>query len=143
MKYVKLSIIGLCVILMANGCSGGKGNPGIGFIPKIIDAQMSNVKSFTSIFTAGDQVTFTVAAEDQDLNMKTLWVTEYSVAESEIPYNGPNEITLPKQSSQSITYSEIGPITLSGTSGVYRMDFQIEDARGNKSDVYSVGFTLE
>ena len=137
MKYIKLSIVGLCVILMANGCSGGKGHPGIGFIPKIINAIMVNVKDSTSSFT------FSIQAEDQDLNMKTLWVTEYSPADSETPYNGPNSFPLPKQSNQEMTYTQIGPITLSGPAGGYRMDLQIEDASGNKTDVFNINFTLD
>ena len=143
MKYIKLSIVGLCVIFMASGCSGGKGHPGIGFIPKIKDAIMVNVKDSTSLFTTGDQATFSVQAIDQDLNMKTLWVTEYSSADSETPYNGPNSFPLPKQSNQEMTYNQIGSITLSGPAGQYRMDIQIEDASGNKTDVFNINFTLD
>jgi hypothetical protein len=143
MKYIKLSIVGLCVILMANGCNAGKGHPGVGFIPKIKDARMINVKDSASTYTAGDQVTFSVQAEDQDLNMKTLWVTEYHPTGSETPYDGPNSIILPKQSSESMTYSQLGPITLSGPTGDYKMDIQIEDASGNKTNVFSINFTLD
>ena len=134
MKYIKLSIVGLCVVLMASGCSGGKGHPGIGFIPKIKNAIMVNVKDSTSSFT------FSIQAEDQDLNMKTLWVTEYHPAGSKTPYNGPNSFPLPKQSSEVMTYYQIGPITLtlSEPVGGYRIDLQIEDASGNKSDVFSL-----
>ena len=143
MKYIKLSIVALCVILMANGCSAGKGHPGIGFFPKLTDALMANVEDSANTYTAGDQVTFTVEAEDQDLNMKTLWVTVYSSADSETPYNGPYEIALPNQSSQSMTYSKIGQITLSGSAGYYSMALQIEDASGNKTAVLSISFTLD
>ena len=142
MKYIKLSIVGLCVMLMASGCSGGKGHPGIGFIPKIKDAKMFNIKDTTSSFTSGDQATFSVRAEDKDQNMKTLWVTEYSSAASETPYDGPTSFPLPKQSSETMTYYQIGSITLSGPAGQYRMDIQIEDASGNKTDVFSIDFTL-
>ena len=141
MRYIKLSIVGLCVVLMASGCSGGKGHPGIGYIPKLKYAIMVNVKDSTSSFTTGDQATFSVQAIDQDLNMKTLWVTEYSLADPETPYNGPDSFPLPKQSSQDMTYTQIGPRTLSGPAGRYSMDLQI--ASGNKTDVYSIGFTLD
>jgi hypothetical protein len=145
MKYIKLSIVGLCFILMTTGCNAGKGHPGVGFIPKITDAIMVDVKDSTSpsSFTSGDQVTLSVKAEDQDQNMKTLWITEYSSADSKTPYDGPTLITLPKQNSEVITYSQIGPITLSGPTGNYRLDLQIEDTRGNKTDVFIINFSLE
>jgi hypothetical protein len=142
MKYIKISIVGLCVILLANGCSGSKGHPGVGFIPRIRAAQMDNANGSGILFKSGDQAIFGVIAEDTDQNMKTLWYTDYQV-DSATPYNGPNPITLPKQTSESMTYSQLGPITLSGPAGRYRMDIQIEDASGNKTDVTSIDFNLQ
>jgi hypothetical protein len=143
MKYIQLSIIGLCVILMANGCSGGKARPGVGFFPKIINATMVNVDNTAGTFTAGDRVAFSVEAQDEDLNMKTLWVTEYSSDDLDTPFVPPYEIALPTQSSQDMTYTDLGQIPLTGPAGTYTMNLQIEDATGNKTDVYTIGFTLK
>jgi hypothetical protein len=142
MKYIRLSVAGLCIILIAQGCNPSKGHPGIGFFPKITEAVMVNVNT-TGTFKFGDQVTFSVQAEDEDLNMKTLWVTVYTSADSENPFDGPYEIALPKQTSDTMTYSDLGPITLSEPVGNYTMNLQIEDARGNETSVFTISFNIE
>jgi hypothetical protein len=141
MKYIKLLIVGVCVILIANGCRGGKAQPGGGFIPRITDVQTLNIADTSGRFTSDDQLSFTITADDEDLDMKTLFVTEY--LNSETPYYGPIEIPLPNQISNVMTYSNIGPITISGPSGDYRLDFQIEDARGNISNSLSITIPLQ
>jgi hypothetical protein len=142
MKYIKLSIIGLCFVLMAIGCDSGKGHPGVGYVPKIKEAQLVNVKEASTSFTYGDEATVNIQASDDNQDLQTLWVTEYYSADSTNPYNGPNPVTLPKQTSQIMAYSLVCPISLSGPPGDYMMDIQLEDASGNKSNVYNLSYTI-
>jgi hypothetical protein len=145
MKYIKLSIVVLFVFLMANGCSGEKSvHGGVGFIPKITNVSMIKVDKSTNpdTYTTGDQVTFTVMAEISldHPPMKTLLVTEF-LADSDTPYKGPYKIILPTQDFDKMIYSDLGPITLSGPPGHYRMDIQIETTNGSISDAFSVNFS--
>jgi hypothetical protein len=144
MKYIKLLIVGLCVILMVNGCGGGlKDKPGIGFIPKITEAKMTNVNTSASSNKTGDQITFDVKAEDDDQNMKTLWITVFSVDNSVTPSSGPDPIALPAQTTQIMPYTGLGPYELTELPGNYSVNLQIEDTRGNKSDAFTLGLTIE
>ena len=122
-----------------------RGHPGVGFIPTITEASMGNSDVLATAYTDGDQVTFTMSAKDEG-SMTTLLVTEFPAgSETPVEGGGPFEITLPAQGQGNDTpsYSDLGPITLSGTPGEYRMDLQAVDASGTKSDVYSIDYTLE
>jgi hypothetical protein len=142
MKYIKLSIAGICLILMAHGCNPSKGHPGIGFIPTINDVLIVSSDGSASPYKAGIEATLTVAAKDEG-TMKTLLVTEYYPADSETPYQGPDEFPLTGQDSNSYTFTGIGPITLSGQPGDYRMDVQIVDTTGGKSNIFSIDYSLQ
>ena len=84
MKILKIIIAGLSLILIIYGCSNGPNIGGVGWIPIFTDIHMLNVNDPTnpveaSTFGIGDHASFDIDAEDDDLNMKTLWVTEYLV----------------------------------------------------------------
>ena len=153
MKILKIIIAGLSLILIIYGCNSGHNTiGGVGWIPIFTDIHMYNVNDPTnpvevSTFGIGDHASFDIDAEDDDVNMKTLWVTEYYgasiVTTTGTPYNGPNAVALPKQTSQIMAYSNIDPITISPPKGNYIMDFQIEDATGNESEVLSITYTVK
>ena len=148
MKHLRLIAAALCIILINFGCSDTESTPGLGFFPKIRAAISYNVNDpenpvLTTIFEIGDNVSFTVRAEDGDYDMATLWATLYNRADFETPLSGPDDVPLTKQTSQIMTYSYIFPITITGPAGEYSMDFQVEDARGNISNVYQLYYTVE
>jgi hypothetical protein len=144
MRNIKLSIVALCVIFIANGCSGGKGHPGVGYLPIINDVILYNVdlsSASNTKFKVGAQVTISMDAQDEG-TMKTLLITEFP-ADPDTPVPDQLQITLPAQSSYSQSYTGLGPIALSGPAGDYRMDIQVKDAGGGISEVLSIDYTLE
>lgn len=147
MKHLKLFIIGLCLNLIAYGCSGGGVSGDIGYIPLISDIKMMNVNDsaspfFASTFEVGDLANFNIAAEDDDLNMITLSATIYDQTNLENPFEGPISLELPKQTSQIMTYNLIYPIQITEPAGNYTISFQIKDKKGNISRDFSINFKV-
>ncbi|MGD0821879.1 MAG: hypothetical protein ABSA71_14170 [Desulfomonilia bacterium] len=152
MKILKIIIAGLSLILIIYACSSGHNTTGgVGWYPILTDVHMFNVNDSTnpveeSTFGVGDHVSFDIDAEDDDLNMKTFWVTEVSLTTTETTtlVSGPIAVALPGQNGQQIvSWTNIDPITILKPTGKFRMDFQIEDATGNKSYVVSITYTVK
>jgi hypothetical protein len=151
MNHLKLFVSGLCIILISHGCGGGGVTGGVGFIPTISTSDLLNFNDpsnpkITNKFTSGDnKVGFDIEADDGDLDMKTLLVTFYDITDPETPIQLADTIAinLPKQTAVDVTYSNIGPINISEPAGNYKVNLQIEDARGNKSATVFIPFTME
>ena len=150
MKILKIVIAGLSLILIIYGCNSGHNTiGGVGWIPIFTDIFMYNVDDPTKPYEAttfgiGDHASFDMDAEDDDLNMKTLWVTEYLVTnETSTVISGPQAVALPDQNGQQIvSWTNIDPITISQPKGNYTLDFYIEDATGNESVVLSISYKV-
>ncbi len=150
MKILEIIIAGLSLILIIYGCNSGHLTTGAtGWYPILTEVDMYNVTDPTnpvesSTFGVGDHASFDIDAEDDDLNMKTVWVTENLVTnETTTVVSGPQAVPLPGQNGQQImTYTNIDPIIISPPKGNYRIDFQIEDATGLESEVYSVTYQV-
>jgi hypothetical protein len=150
MKILKIIIAGLSLILIIYACSSGHNTTGgVGWFPILTDVHMLNVNDAIhpvelTTFGVGDHVSFDIDAEDDDVNMKTVWVTENLVTNATTAVvSGPNAVALPKQTEEVMAYTNIDPITLSQPTGKYRIDFQIEDVTGNKSEVISITFLVK
>jgi len=151
MKILEIIIAGLSLILIIYGCNSGHlTTGGVGWIPIFTDIYMDNVDDpnnpyVATTFGIGVHVSFDMDAEDDDLNMKTLWVTEYLVTNETttvVSYH-PTSVALPGQDGQQIvSWTNIDPITISEPKGNYRFDFFIEDATGNESAVMSITFQV-
>jgi hypothetical protein len=148
MKYITLFIIGLSIMLFSQGCNNGPlTSGGAGFFPKIDQVQMVNINDpsnpiLVSLFKTGDNICFNMQAEDNDQNMKTLWLSVY-LADTETIISGPEAITLPKQDKENMVYTQIGSMKLTETTGEYRIDFEVEDETGNRSGVYALLLTVQ
>jgi len=138
----------ICCLIFAYGCDSDKGeHAGIGYLPSISQVVSYNYNDTenpvsASVFNVGDSMSFTIDASDDDLNMKILWITIYDEADDETPYMGPLEISLPDQAASDVIYYYPFTIVLDDPSGQYTIDFQIEDERGNLTDIYTVNYTI-
>jgi hypothetical protein len=148
MNYLKLFLAGLFIILFSHGCGDSGVTGGVGFIPRITYCTLVNVSNPGKPFAAasfiyGDHVGFDIAAEDNDLDMKTLWLTFYDITlETPIVIEGPTDVALPKQTAAGVSYSATDLFTLTEPAGKYEVDVWIEDARGNKSNLVLIPFTM-
>ena len=148
MKILKIIIAGLSFIIIIYGCNSGHNTTGgVGWFPIFTDINIYNVEDPTNPYEAttfgiGVHASFDIDAEDDDLDMKTLWITEYYgavVIDTTGPYTTSTGVALPGQNGQQVvSWTDIYPITISGPKGNYRLDFYIEDAKGNKSDILSI-----
>ncbi len=161
MKNLKLYITLLFVILISYGCGsrGGNGTGSVGWIPIINEVDMYNVNDPTkpyvaSTFGVGAHASFHIDAEFSDAdsftidNNKTMTyvrVTDVSLTTTETTtlVSGPTLVPLPGENGlQVVTFTNIDPITISPPKGNHRMDFQIEDSKGNFSDVISITYEV-
>jgi hypothetical protein len=152
MKNMIAILAGLFMILLNTGCNKDtKSTPGIGFIPYIKNNFITifnannpdNLKQASSFNNVNDYISFGFIANDPDLNIKTLYVTEYFPADSEIVYNSTEAISLPEQVAELMTYTNIDRRKITEAPGEYRINIQIEDETGNKSDIASASFKVE
>jgi len=136
-----LSILLIGITLLCPGCNGGNGGTPPGTAPRINWVELylwggPYVPTFT--FTIGEQVEFLVSATDPDLDIKTLYITQYYPADATSPYYGPDPLSLPSQSDADALYWPLAPTEVTGPAGDWRIEFQISDARGNESNTFTI-----
>ncbi len=139
-----IAVLGLMTIVATGG--GGGGGDGAPPPPSETAPTLTNVELFnandpgtvTFSFDIGDTANFNVSATDPDLDMTTLYFTEYFPSDSTTPYTGPTPIAMPSQSATDMVYTLIQPTEVTGPAGNWRLDFQIEDSNGNESNVFQV-----
>jgi hypothetical protein len=148
MKPIALFILGLSIMLFFHGCNNGPlTSGGSGFYPKIEQIQILNINDPSNpilwgSYKTGDNISFNMEAEDNDLNMKTLWVTVYPT-DSDTIYSGPEAIALSKQDKEAMLYYQIGSINLTEPAGKYDFIFEVEDETGNRSKTYFMSIIVE
>ena len=131
----------IAITLLCSGCNGGNGGAPPGTAPKISDVGLYDWNypyDWTLTFTVGDQSGFCVWVRDPDLDIKTLWITQYWPAEATMPYYGPEPISLPSQSDPEEVLCSLTPMDVTGPAGSGRIDFQLSDARGNDSNIFTI-----
>jgi hypothetical protein len=151
MKHLSIILAGICIILLNQGCDSGPDTyPGIGFIPSFKNNFIQTLNASDTLnlhaattFYVNDYISFQFTGIDADLNIKTLYVTEYFPSDSYDNYNSTQTISLPEQLTEFMTYSNIGRRIITEPPGDYRLDLQIEDETGNKSDIVGVSIIVE
>jgi hypothetical protein len=138
---IGVAALGLITIVATGGGGGGGGAPSSppGTAPTITNVVIYDVYWIPSLsFDIGDYANFEVYATDPDLDMTTLFITQYHPADSNIPYYGPDTMSLPSVSTADTYFYTIDPIEVTGPAGSWRIEFQIEDSKGNDSNVFKV-----
>jgi hypothetical protein len=161
MNQLKVTIAIICFILIAYSCGsrGGNGTGGIGWTPVINEVDMYNVTDpknpyEATTFGVGDKAYFNIDAQFSDADsfniettntMKYVWITDFLLSSTETTtlVSGPTRVPLPGENGHLVvTFTSFDPITISPPAGDYRMDFQIEDSKGNLSTVISVTYQV-
>lgn len=133
-----LTMLGLLFVIIS-GCNGGDGAAPLGTAPKINDAALYDIYwDETYSFAIGDWVNWAIWATDPDLDMTSLYVTQYHPSDSTTPYYGPDYIGLPSQSDADMIYYAVNPTQVIGPIGSWRIEFQVEDAKGNDSNIFKI-----
>lgn len=134
----------LLSVLFFISCGGGSSStpaPALGTTPIITNVLFYNATDLTTpatSFTIGDYVYFDVYATDPDLDMTTLYVTEYYPYDSTTIYTGPVPFSLSSQPASNTIYTNLTAIEVTGPAGSYREEFQIQDAKANDSNIFIV-----
>ncbi len=131
----------LSLLLVFVGCGGGGGGGGgdssKGTAPKINNVTITDGNfNPKSTFRIGDKGNFVASVNDPDLDITGIYVSEFFPSDSETPYSGPSEVVLPSQSAADMDYVLIEPTTITGPVGGWRLEFQVEDAQGNMSNIF-------
>ena len=134
--------LGLMTIVATGGGGGGGGSappPDLGTAPEITEVILYDSNWVETLsFDIGEYANFKVHATDPDEDMESLYVTQYHPHDSNTPYYGPDLMSLPSVSAVDVYYYNIAPIEVAGPSGTWRVEFQIEDSKGNESNIWKV-----
>lgn len=86
----------------------------------------------TNEFEIGDRFYDVMYVSDADFDITTICLTKYY---SSIRYFGPDCVILSSKSSEQFDYAFAGEIR--GPAGLWWFEFQLKDAKGNESDIFS------
>lgn len=136
----------LFVVLLVVSCSGGGGGGGNdnGTRPVIADLVMYERNPITNeyeesyVYEIGDMVNFEVYASDPDLDMDTLYASQYLLPNTTEPYYPESTQLLPTQSDADMIYYLLEDVEIEGPAGNWRFCVYIVDERGNESDEFCV-----
>lgn len=140
MKTVNCVLLAIAVcFLIACGGGGGDGVPIQVHLPEIthIDLLQEIPKDDGHLLYIGEKVNINVYASDQDLNMTTMYISEYLLPNLEVPFYFSEHI-LPVQEGPSVVYFFLEDRVIEGPVGDWFVCFIIVDALGNESADYCI-----
>lgn len=136
------SAVFLCVCFA--GCRSAENifSDETGTPPSILYVQsgklISNRYLATTSFRVGDQANFKITIMDPDLDVQTLYIRGYYPKDALEPFARytPTELFPQKGERQSFFLED--PFTMPAPSGEWRVELQVEDTAGNRSNVYKL-----
>ena len=149
---IKFDIRILCAvvsILFLFACGGGGG--GGGEDTYTTKPTITSVKLFQfwtdeggvieqSEFNIGDSFRVEIIANDPDLDMRTLYASEFLLPNIDTPYRTYDAILPPQDKTQMEYWTEWG--TIEGPSGNYKACFWIVDRAGNESNEFCINVVV-
>ncbi len=90
----------------------------------------------------GDYLTFDVSVNDREMDITSLYYTEYYPDYSSDPYSGPHVVTLSTQPYPSTIYTIEDAMRVEGPPGSRRLEFRVADYQGHESDYFIVYFEV-
>ena len=143
------SVAILFAILISFGCGGGGGG---GDVPPTTAPTISSLTAFkivngvpieTLSFDIGDMSNIEITASDPDLDMNTVFISQFLLPELDSPFFPTSEQILPSQSDPNMKYFFIDPIEIVGPAGNWRMCIWIVDKAGNESNQFCINAVVE
>ena len=117
-----------------------------GTAPRITNVQLFYWDGYDwvedDLFYIGEYTNFLAYVTDPDLNITTLWISQFYPYTSDTPYYGPDAIMLPSQSAADASYYSIEPFEVEGPAGNWRIEFQAEDDTNKMSNVFTKYFII-
>jgi len=142
--------IGLSIIfIFAISCSGGGGGGGddnSGTAPVIDSVTLfriiDDVPIERLVFDIGDEINLNIFATDPDMDIDTLFVSQYLFPNTDIPYSPVLEFLLPSQIEPSIRYFLLSNTVIEGPAGDWRICFYVVDEAGNESNDFCLNVLI-
>lgn len=139
-------LIALSLPFTYGGCNGGGGGDDSGTPPSISSVILYKIvdgtPTETLIFDIGDEYNVNIYASDPDLNMSTLYVSEYLLPDLDTPYYPTGETILPSQVAADMIYFLIENGVVAGPAGDWRVCFLIIDGAGNESNEFCLNIVI-
>ena len=142
------SVAILFSILISFGCGGGGGG---GDVPPTTAPTISSITAFKIVngfpieslsFDIGDMSNIEITASDPDLDMNTVFISQFLLPDLDSPFFPTSEQILPSQSDPNMKYFFIDPIEIVGPAGNWRMCIWIVDKAGNESNEFCVNVVV-
>ena len=142
--------IGLSIIfIFAISCSGGGGGGGddnSGTAPVIDSVTLfriiDDVPIERLVFDIGDEINLNIFATDPDMDIDTLFVSQFLFPNTDIPYSPVLEFLLPSQIEPSIRYFLLSNTVIEGPAGDWRICFYVVDEAGNESNDFCLNVLI-
>ena len=137
-RTIGLSIIFIFAISCSGGGGGGGGDDNSGTAPVIDSVTLFRIIDGVPIerlvFDIGDEINLNIFATDPDMDIDTLFVSQYLFPNTDIPYSPVLEFLLPSQIEPSIRYFLLSNTVIEGPAGDWRICFYVVDEAGNESN---------
>ena len=125
----------LIAVLIVSGC-GGADDPDDRTAPIITNVVITDEHFEPKTeFNILDEFNIIIYAADPDLDMESLFITEYCPKGLR---TGPEYIPLPDQVGVKRGYHFVNNGTIVGPTGNYKLEFQIDDVKGHSSNIFEV-----
>ena len=123
----KLFILLSILVFVACGSGGGSSPPAPATTaPKITNVEVYDIDWYLDYsFIIGEFVNFVVYATDPDLDITTLYVTEYYPSDSATIYSGPTVFSVGSQPAIDVIIFTIDPLLVIGPAGSWLNEYQI------------------
>lgn len=146
MKKIVLFSILLLIPIFQTHCGSSNNDQGLGTAPTITDAYFWNIgynhESDILYLGQGWLYRLHIHCYDPDLDMVSLYMTIYDPTDPSVPQSGPHFLQLSPQSLEEMIYITEG-FEPEGEPRERMLELQMEDAKGNVSNIYRLYFSIE
>lgn len=142
--YLTKSAIVVFLVFTMTAClrTGIGSNYSEGSSPTVLYVQtgkiIGDVYLATSSFDIGDKVNFKITVMDKEMDIRTLYLSRYQPKDAREPLARHKPIDLKPQKEVRDSFLLETPFEISGQPGEWRVELQIEDSTGRRSNVYKV-----
>jgi len=143
MKKSVLFLILLLISIFQTQCGSSHDNPGRS--PTINCAYFWNFTNHYEtdiLYLETQSYALNICCYDPDLDAVSLYITAYDPTDPSVPVSGPDFFELTPQTSAQMTYATEQFIP-EGEPRERKLELQIEDAKGNVSNIYRLYYSIE
>ena len=153
-KFNKLCLVTLILALSLfisigcdNGGGGSSGSNNTGSKPEITDEDLFSWNGsewvLSHTFYIGSFADFNIYTHDDDMNLTECIIKQFYPMDATEPYYEPSPMLLPSQESADMSFYPVEIMDVDGPAGQWRIEFQLKDAKGNVSNVWTEYVAIE